>query len=252
MSARAATSRAPRTTPVALGTQRPAVGPRHDVRIEHRDERLEVAIARGGEEGVDDPSLSGEVGVGHRGCPLDAAPRAAGELPRRLRRAIDEAGDLVERHGEHVVQHERQPLGRCERLEHHEQRQPHRVGQQRLVLGLGPVVAADDRVGHADVQRLLAPRPARAQHVEAHPRDDRRQPRAQVLDFARVRSAEPQPALLDRVVGLAQRAEHLVGHRSQVGAVLLELLRQEVVLVHRSHPSRRQVSRRVTHEIEPM
>ena len=43
-----------------------------------------------------------------------------------------------------------------ERLEDDEQRQPDRVGQQRLVLGLGCVVAAHDRVGHADVERLLA------------------------------------------------------------------------------------------------
>jgi hypothetical protein len=39
------------------------VGSEHDFRVEHRDERVEVAAARGSEEGVDDFSLAGEIGV---------------------------------------------------------------------------------------------------------------------------------------------------------------------------------------------
>jgi len=38
------------------------------------------------------------------------------------------------RDGEDVVEHERQPFGRCQRLKDHQQRQPDRVGQRRLVL----------------------------------------------------------------------------------------------------------------------
>ena len=119
--------------------------------------------------------------------------------------------------------------------QHHQQREPDRVGQQRFVLRVGTVGAAHDRVGHVRVQRLLAPRAARAQHVQAHPGDDRRQPTAQVLDAAGVGAAQPQPGLLDGVLGLGQRAEHPVGHRPQMRAVRLELRRYEVVLVHRSH-----------------
>ena len=48
-----------------------------------------------------------------------------------------------------------------------------------------------------------------------------------------VGAAEPQPGLLDGVVGLAQRAEHPVGDRPQVGAVLVESLGQP----GRSRPS---------------
>ena len=44
-----------------------------------------------------------------------------------------------------------------------------------------------------------------------------------------------EPGLLHGVVRLAQGAEHPVGHRPQVGPVGLELLRQPLVLVHRSH-----------------
>jgi hypothetical protein len=46
------------------------------------------------------------------------------------------------------------------------------------VLGVAAVDALDDRVGQALVQRLLAPRFARAQHVQAHARDDGGQPAA--------------------------------------------------------------------------
>ena len=52
-----------------------------------------------------------------------------------------------------------------------------------------------------------------------------------------VGAAEAQPGLLDGVVGLAQRAEHPVGHRPQAGSVLLEALRQPVALIHRSRSS---------------
>jgi hypothetical protein len=137
------------------------------------------------------------------------------------------------------VQHERQPLGRRQRLQHHQQRQPDPLGQQRFLLRVGLVLAADDRVGqvHGRVQRLLAPLPARAQHVQAHPRDHPGQPAAEVVDAAGVGAAEPQPALLDGVVGLGERAEHLVGDRPQPGAVLLEPVGQPVAFVHRSHPS---------------
>jgi hypothetical protein len=37
--------------------------------------------------------------------------------------------NLVEGHGEHVVQHEREPLGGGEGIEDHEERESDRVGQ---------------------------------------------------------------------------------------------------------------------------
>jgi hypothetical protein len=98
---------------------------------------------------------------------------------------------------------------------------------------------------------LLAPRPARAQHVEADPANYRRQPSAQVLDAAGVGPAEPEPGFLDRIVGLTQRAQHSVGHRPQVDAVFLELLRKELVLVH-GHIRLSRCLMSVTHEIQLM
>jgi hypothetical protein len=133
------------------------------------------------------------------------------------------------------VQHEREPLGGRQPLEHDEQGETDRIRKQRLLLGVDPVLGAHDRLGHVKVQRHLAPRLARAQHTQAHPRDDRREPRPQVLDAAGVGAAEPKPGFLHGVIGFVQRAEHPVGHRPEVIPIGLEPLRQPVALVHRSH-----------------
>ena len=105
------------------------------------------------------------------------------------------------------------------------------------MLGVDSGLAARDQLGRvrAPLQRLLGPRRARAQHVEAQPRDDGRQPPPEVLDSTRVRAADPDPGFLNGVVGLAPRAEHPVGDRPQVTPVLFESLRQPFVFVHRSH-----------------
>ena len=84
----------------------------------------------------------------------------------------------------------------------------------------------------ATTERFLAPHAARAQHVQADPRDDGGQPAAEVLDLVRVGAAEPQPGLLHGVVGLGHRAQHPVGDRPQARPVLLEPLGQPVLLAH--------------------
>jgi hypothetical protein len=89
------------------------------------------------------------------------------------------------------VQDEREPLGRVQRLEDHEQRQADGVGQQRLVLEVGAVGAVDDRLGHMSVQGLLVPRSSRAQYVQRHARDNGRQPFTEVLHLVRVGAAQP-------------------------------------------------------------
>jgi hypothetical protein len=91
----------------------------------------------------------------------------------------------------YVVQHEHAPLGGGEIIQHYEQRDVNRVGEQRLVLGVHPTLACLDRVGKTRVQVLLAPRGARAQHVQAYSRYDRRQPSSQVFDAACVGAVEP-------------------------------------------------------------
>jgi hypothetical protein len=181
-----------------------------------------------------DLPLLAQVGVGH-GCLLDAAPGPAGQLTSGGGGARHDRRDLVEGHGEHVVQHEREPFGRGQRVQHHEQGQADRVGEHRLVLGVGPacVRLVDSRQAH----RLFPPRHARVQHVEGDPSHDRGQPAAQILHLVGTGTAEPEPGLLHGVVRLARRAEYSVGDGPQVGPVLLEPLGQPVVFVHRSHSS---------------
>src|SRR5829696_470094 len=104
-----------------------AVGSEHDVRVEHRDERFKVPVSCGSEEGVYDFSLAGEIGVRNIGRSLHAAACAARELPCCGRRAPHDESDLLKGHSEHVVQHERKPLGGSERFEYHEQRETDRV-----------------------------------------------------------------------------------------------------------------------------
>nr|WP_245737701.1 hypothetical protein [Jiangella alba] len=172
----------------------------------------------------------------------------AGQHLRRVRGTPDDRADVVERHGEGVVQDEREPLRRLQGVEDHQHRQPDGVGEQRLLLRVDPVYRADHRVREPDVQRLLPPRGARPQQVEADPPDDRRQPRAEVAHVAGVGAAEPQPGLLHRVVGFAQRAEHPVGDRAQLPAMRLEPFGQPV---HRYLPPSRfvEVSKPISKEM---
>lgn len=154
------------------------------------------------------------------------------ELARRRGRASHDRRDLVEGQTEHVVQDERDAFGGTESVEDHEEREPDRVAHERRPLRVDRVRRTYDRVGHVRRNGLLAPRPARAQHVQTDPRDDRRQPSAQVLDTACAGAAGVDPSFLDGVVRLAQRAEHAVCDRAQAGALCFESVGQPGVLGH--------------------
>ena len=90
------------------------------------------------------------------GAARTRAPGAAGQLPRRRRGAADDRRDLLERHGEEVVQHERQPLGRRQRVQHHEQGRPDGIGEQRLPFRVGAL--ADRRRPPRQTRRGAAER----------------------------------------------------------------------------------------------
>ena len=167
----------------------------------------------------------GRDGVRRRGA--QAVPGPAGQLLGRGRRTVKYRADLLEGHGEDVVQDEREPLGRRQRVQDDQQGDADGIGQDRVLGGI-IVDPRDDRVGHVRVQRVLAASRPGAQHVQAHAGHDGGEPRAQVPDVAGVRSGQTQPGLLHRVVGLVQRAEHAVGHRAQVRPVLLKTVCLEV------------------------
>ena len=210
--------------------------------VEHREKRVEVTAARGGKEGVDDFSLAGEIGVGNRGrsvpppapCTRRRARLASCRAAVGVRPTIGaisskgtanmscstnasrSAGASVSRTTSRARPTESASIASCSGS----------VPASRLAIGSG-----------MRVQGFLVSRLARAQHVEAHPGDDRRQPSTQILDATRAGATEAEPGFLNGVVRLAQRAEHPVGDRPEVGPVCLELLSQAVVFVHRSHSS---------------
>jgi hypothetical protein len=171
--------------------------------------------------------------VGH-GRALDAATAAARELPRRRRSSAHDRCDLVERHGEDIVQHEGDPFGGREGVEDNEQCEPDGIAQQGFLLGIDPLLRTQDGIREVGLEGRFAARLARSQHVEADPPDDRRQPGPQVVDIARVGAAEADPGFLDGVVRLGQGTEHPKGDAAQVGAVCLEAFREPVLVVHAS------------------
>ena len=116
-------------------TRHPAVGAQHDLRVEDGQEAFEVTGARSRQERVDDGPLAIEIDVGD-GRALDASTGTARELPRRRRRSADDRCDLVEWHGEDVVQHEGDTLGGRQRIEHDEHREPDRIAKQGFLLGI--------------------------------------------------------------------------------------------------------------------
>jgi hypothetical protein len=225
----AATASAPCSTSEPSARRTPPSILRATSGVEHLQEGIEIAVARSSEERVDDTPLLREVTVGLRRV-AQAAPGAAGELLGGRFGAIERGGDVGERHGEHVVQHKREPLGGTERVEHHQQRQTYRLGQKRLVFRV-ILLKVDD--GIRDVHReLLASRCARAQHVQAHPPDDRRQPGPHVLNCRGILVANPQPRLLQGIVGFADRPEHPLGDPAEMPSVLLEPFGQPLALFH--------------------
>ena len=218
---------------------RGGVGTDHDVGIEDAQERLEVAGLGRGDEGIDDLPLAGERHVrGRRAGAPDATSCTTRELAGRGRRPIDDRRDLIERQAERVVEDERQPLGGREPVEDDEHRKTDRIREQRQVLGVAhggrraALDARDDRVRDLDTDEVLSAGGACPQPVEAQTRDDRRQPAAEVLDRGTVGSTRPEPGVLDRVLGLGQRAEHAIRHRPQMRAMVLESSGQPVRVGH--------------------
>jgi hypothetical protein len=147
-------------------------------RVEEHEQGLEIALPRGGEKSVHELSLPARVDVGERRGSSHPAPGTARELSRRRRRAFDDRRDLVEGHGEHVMKHEGEPLGRSDGVEHHEQRQADGVREQRLVLGstpstgltIGSSTCWSNNSSCRDLRDLRVLRHTRATIVVSHPR----------------------------------------------------------------------------------
>ena len=230
-----ATASVPRRTSDA-SLPRPA-SIRLDLGREDRDERVEVAITRRGEEGVDDLPLLHEIRVGLASA-VHAPSRAAGELLSRRLGTVQSRGDVREWHRKDIMQHEGKSLRRRQRVEHHQKCKPNRVGEQRFLLGVDADAHSHHRVGHVKIRELLAPGLSRAQQVQAYPPDDRGQPGLHVLDARRILVANSKPCFLEGIVGFAHGPEHPIRDRTQMRSVLLKTLGQPLTLVHRQSISR--------------
>jgi hypothetical protein len=132
------------------------IGAEDDIGVEHRHKLSEVAVTRSQQKRVDDLPLRLDVGVGNGSLGADAPARAAGELAGRLGGALDNRRDLIEGHAEDVVQHEREPLRRRQRLEHDEQREPDGIGEERLVLRIDSVRSIEKQVREPPGERLVS------------------------------------------------------------------------------------------------
>jgi hypothetical protein len=90
------------------------------------------------------------------------------------------------------VQHEAEPLGRRQRLEHDEQREADGVGQDGVAFRVRVVGGQpDDRLRQPGTRQLLTTRLAPTQRVQGDAADDDGQPAAQVVGPAGVAAIEP-------------------------------------------------------------
>src|SRR4029453_2370969 len=128
-------------------------------------------------------------------------------------------------------------LRRLEPIEDNEQRESDRICENRFLLGAAPAHTSRNRPRSVRSERLLAPRFARPEHVQAHTRDDGGQPSAKIVDAGGIGAAQSQPRLLDSIVHLTHRAQHPVSHGTKVGPVLFKSVGQIVAFAHRSHSS---------------
>ena len=80
------------------------------------------------------------------------------------------------------MQHERQALNRRKRFEHHKERESDGIGEERLLFGVGLILATDNWVWHTPSESLLGTDVPGLKRVQAHPGHDGREPATEVLD----------------------------------------------------------------------
>ena len=78
--------------------------------------------------------MEGLVNVGPRKCAIHEAPAAS---PFGWLRPSHDGTDLVERHGEHIMQDERKAFRGRQGVEHDKQRHADRVREYRFAFGIG-------------------------------------------------------------------------------------------------------------------
>ena len=183
-----ATARAPRT--IARRAARPGVGAQHDVGVEHARRARRSRRARAAAKKASTTSRwRARSGSGVVRRALHPAPGPAGQLAGGGRRAVDDRW-RSRRTARRTCRAARTPAARRAAASRARPAAPGRPSRRAAPRARGRRRRAGRRrVGHVRLQRLLGAGAARAQHVEADPGDDRRQPAAEVLDLVGVGAA---------------------------------------------------------------
>lgn len=125
-----------RQAPARTHVCRSFIGCENNLRIEDLEQGGHITAPRGAKEGFRQLTMESD----RLAIAFDVAAHApagpAGELTGGLPGATDQAGDLVERQGEHIVQHERHALQRTEALQDYQESDANRVGHERYALGI--------------------------------------------------------------------------------------------------------------------
>lgn len=122
---------------------------------------------------------------------------AARELLGGVGTGAEDSGDLVERHGEQVVQDVGDSSARREPVEKDEQRSGDVLASQELLVG-GQLFAGELRGGPEDLASALAA----AQQIQAQPGGDRGEPAIGVVQVGLPRALDAQPRGLHQVLGV--------------------------------------------------
>ena len=140
------------------------------------------------------------------------------ELPTGRVGPTDQRRDLGVVHVERLVQQEDGSLRRCQLLQQHEE------GHRDLVEVLEPADARTvevDGLGQPIAPALLAPRPRRAQLVEAEPADRGEKKGLRRRDIT-LPPLPADPGFLHDVLGARQIPEHAIGEREQLPTMRFE------------------------------
>ena len=172
-----ATAGAPRTASGAPARTGRAVCAQHHLRVQQRQQGVEVPPARRGQEGLHQRPLPAHVRRGvRRGAP-HPAPGPAGQLPGRRRGASHQGAISAKGMANRSCSTKATRSAGGQSVQHHQQGQPHRVGQQRLVLRVASTPPRRPRYrlphlppdGLEGPQGLLPPRRPRPQRRPGTP-----------------------------------------------------------------------------------
>src|SRR5215211_407409 len=136
--------------------------------------------------------------------------------PLRTRRLVGSCSDLGVGHLEDLAQDEDRPFGGRKGLQHGQHRDRDALSQLDV---LGHVGRGGQRLGQPLPDVLLAPPRQGPEPVERLPGDDPDQVGPRVPHLGALDVGPPQPGLLDHVLGVGGRAEHLVGDGEEQAAV---------------------------------